>query len=215
MFLQKLAKVIIMFYSLFLVSSFGVCLPHSSNNILTLPIKSSQFSKYYKEVNHEIKLLPKYLKQAKVFKSHEIESNLEDDSWESDQFQGYIRYYEVGGFEFENYYYKLFIYNSYGESDTLVLNIEINSYDTQGNIVDNLILDKQYYYEDISCFTKFKINTDFTINLTNYVTYYYKVGYYGDEKGLIKNPKPQIYLKQKYKINQGHFELKDSKEFDL
>lgn len=215
MILQKLAKVIVMFYSLFLVSSFGLCLTHSSNNVLTLPITSSQFSKYYKETDYEIKLLPQYLKQAKELNSQEIGGNLKGASWGSDQFKDYIRYYEVGGFEFENYYYKLIVYNSFGESDTLLLNIQINSYDSQGNMIDALILDTQYYYEDISCFTKFKINTDFTINLTRYVTYYYEVGYYGDEKGLIKNPKPQIYLKQKYKINQGHFELKYSKEFDL
>lgn len=64
----------------------------------------------------------------------------------------------------------------------------------------------------MSTFIKFSINNDLTINLKEYVTYYYDDEHeHGDEAGLIKDPKPEFYNGKQYKINNGKFKLIYSK----
>lgn len=103
--------------------------------------------------------------------------------------------------------YKLIIYNKLGEADTLLLNVQINSYDAKGNLVDALLLSSFFGYEDIVRFSDFVIQPDYTINIDNYVIYRYEEGEYGIPDKLIKNSIPQVYLKEKYQIENGRFKL--------
>ena len=106
----------------------------------------------------------------------------------------------------------MIIYNWYGISDTPLLNIQLASYDEQGKLLDAVLLDSQYSYEDVSCFIEFSVNKDLTINLKHYVTDYYDDEHeYGDEAGLIKDPKPEFFKGEQYKINTGKFKLIYSK----
>lgn len=178
-----------------------------------LPITSSQLTKYYRQNDHgEIVLLDKYAKLTRPLNEQEIDFPIQTTSYEFIPFHEGIRYYEVGGFMRNNYLYKLIIYNWYGISDTPLLNIQLNSYDEQGKLLDAVLLDSQYSYEDVSCFIRFSVNKNLTINLKHYVTYYYDdVHEYGDEAGLIKDPKPEFYKGEQYKINNGKFKLIYSK----
>lgn len=88
-----------------------------------------------------------------------------------------------------------------------MLNVQINSYDAKGNLVDALLLSSFFGYEDIVRFSDFVIQPDYTINIDNYVIYRYEEGEYGIPDKLIKNSIPQVYLKEKYQIENGRFKL--------
>lgn len=186
---------------------------------LRLPANSNQFSHYYHQTPHGIKLLNQYSTQTKKVTEQETEIEILGSIFGNNHLnltdQYTDQYFEIGRFQHQDYLYKLIIYNTYGESDTPLLNILLTSYDHQGKLRAALLLDSQYSYEDVSSFNKFKINRDFTIDITQYVTYYYDDKYgYGDERGLIKNPVAKVYLKQKYQIKNGYFQLIQSKSYD-
>ncbi|WP_294844623.1 hypothetical protein [uncultured Gilliamella sp.] len=173
---------------------------------LKLPITSSQFIKYYKKDNDGYAIfLDKYSKLTQLLNEQEINFPIKNESFGYDRFTQDIRYYVVGGFVQDNYLYKVIIYNGYGEADTQMLNIQLNSYDEQGKLIDALLLDSQYRYEDVSSFNQFSVNEDLTINLKQFVTYYY------DEDYEYIDPKPEFYKEQVYQINQGQFKLVSSK----
>lgn len=89
----------------------------------------------------------------------------------------------------------------------MLLNVQVNSYDTKGNLVDALLLSSFFGYEDIVRFSDFVIQSDYTINIDNYVIYRYEDNEYGLSDKLTKNPIPQVYLKEKYQIINGRFKL--------
>ncbi|MDT1785986.1 hypothetical protein QLF84_23675, partial [Salmonella enterica subsp. enterica serovar Oslo] len=53
----------------------------------------------------------------------------------------------------------------------LLLNVQINSYDAKGNLVDALLLSSFFAYEDIVRFSDFVICQDYTISIDSYVIY--------------------------------------------
>lgn len=212
---SKIHTNIIIFCSFFF---FCYSLSFSKSNTqvkkLHLPAYSSQFVKYYNKKNNFVILRPEYLKQAKTVNPQEKGIKIKGTTFGFNHFHDNDQYYEISRFEHKNYYYKLIAYNGIGEADTMLMNIQLNSYNKQDKLVDALILDSQYFYEDISSYSLFRINPDFNINIDTYITYYYNDQYeYGDSRGLIKNPKPEIYRKEKYKIIEGHFKLISSNKF--
>ncbi|EIE4060256.1 hypothetical protein LDB67_004218, partial [Salmonella enterica] len=120
-----------------------------------------------------------------------------------------VRYYELGYFEHDGNTYKLIIYNKIGESDTLLLNVQINSYDAKGNLVDALLLSSFFAYEDIVRFSDFVIRQDYTISIDSCVIYRWsedsKDGHLVTIK--FKDQAPQIYIKEQYQIENGRFKL--------
>ncbi|TKV09010.1 hypothetical protein FDX19_13555 [Citrobacter sp. wls619] len=182
---------------------------------LILPIdstRSAQLACYYKDIKinsdvTELKLPEKYNKETNSFNQQEVKIPVKGENFLSPYVSGNVHYYELGYFAYEKNTYKLIIYNKVGEADTLLLNVQINSYDAKGDLVDALLLSSFFGYEDIVRFSDFVIQPDYTINIDNYVIYRYEENEYGISDKLIKNPIPQVYLKEKYQIENGRFKL--------
>ncbi|MTH46813.1 hypothetical protein [Intestinirhabdus alba] len=178
---------------------------------LTLPVNSTALLSYYKnKINSgesELTLPEKYKNQTKNFNQQEIKIPVQGENFGSQYTGSNVRYYELGQFNCENNACKLIIYNKTGEADTPLLNAQLSIYDATGNLLDALLLSSYFQYEDMVRFSDFVIHPDYTIDIDNYVKYIYKDGEYGEPDSLIKHPVSQIYLKEKYKIENGQFKL--------
>lgn len=184
---------------------------------LVLPVDSTQFSQlacYYKDINSddnvmELKLPDEYKEKTNLFNQQEVKVSVKGENFLSPYIGDGVHYYELGYFEYDGNTYKLIIYNKIGESDTLLLNVQINSYDAKGNLVDALLLSSFFAYEDIVRFSDFVIRQDYTISIDSYVIY----KWYEDSKDghlvtiKFKDQAPQIYIKEQYQMENGRFKL--------
>lgn len=183
------------------------------NKNLKLPInaaQSTQLAYYYESINDDIgdlNLSKKHREKTRLFNQQEVKIPVKGYSFGSQYVGGNNRYHELGQFEYDKSIYKLIIYTKTGEADTPLLNVQLNSYDTKGNLIDALLLGGFFRYEEMSCFSDFVINSDYSINIDNYVIYRYEEDDDGISNRLIKNPAAQVYLKEKYQIEKGQFRL--------
>ena len=183
---------------------------------LPLPVdseRSTLLEFYYQYIGQniysdaiELKLPENYLKLTKPFNQQEIKVQVKGDNFLSPYVAENNRYYELGHFVHKSNTYRLIIYNKTGETDTLLLNIQLNSYDKKGNLVDALLIGSLFGYEDIVRFSDFIINPDYTIEINIHVIYKYTENEDGSIKK-ITQPIPQPYLKEKYQIEDGQFKL--------
>ncbi|EFB1307938.1 hypothetical protein IRW97_001785 [Escherichia coli] len=190
----------------------------TSNRELSLPFnsaKSIQLTNHYKNITNgitELSLSETQKSLTTPFNQQEITIPVKGDNFLSPWIAKDTRYYKLGQFEDKNNIFKLIIYNTIGESDTPLLNVQLNSYDRKGILLDSLLLSTFFGYEDIIRFSHFKINPDYTIAIDNYVIHPYEPGEYGTTQHK-KNPKPEVYIRAKYKIIKGYFELTFREEY--
>ncbi|QLN18096.1 hypothetical protein HVZ29_04390 [Escherichia coli] len=207
-----LLKLLTILISVFIVSH---CYA-TSNRELSLPFnstKSIQLANHYKNITNgitELSLSETQKSQTTPFNQQEITIPVKGDNFLSPWIAKDTRYYELG--QFKDNVFKLIMYNTIGESDTPLLNVQLNSYDRKGILLDSLLLSTFFGYEDIIRFSHFKINPDYTIAIDNYIIYPYEPGEYGTTARK-KNPKPELYVQANYKIVKGHFELTLRKEY--
>lgn len=177
---------------------------------LKLPITSSQFKKYYKQSDGYTILSDEYSKLTQPLNKQEIDFPIKNGSNVFDRFTQDIRYYVVGGFVQDNYLYKVIIYNGnpFGDTDRKIANVQINSYDEQGKLIDALLLDSGYDYKYDSNI-KFSVNEDLTINIKRSLEYCFE---YPDAESHKNAPKRKYYKEDIYQINQGQFKLVSSEE---
>ena len=137
-----------------------------------------------------VEIPPKYKRRPNNFNQQEVSIPVKGDN-------------AIGSFGYDHNTFKLIIYNKPGEADTPLLNVQLNSYAQDGNLVDALLLDSVFCYEDIVRFSDFVINADYTVNIDGNVLYKY------EDDMVVKNKRPvsQVYLKEKYIIKNGRFEL--------
>lgn len=180
---------------------------------MALPIDSTQsadLAGYYRDINNgltELKPSMEYSRQNKMFNSQETKTPVKGYIFGNNDVGSGNNYYSLGHFTKNNTTYNLIIYNKKGEADTLLLNVQLNSYDAKGDLVDALLLSSFFSYEGMDCFSKFIIHSNNIIDIDNYVIYRYEEG---DENNLgkpITNPIAQVYLKEKYQIHKGRFTL--------
>ncbi|MDZ3933035.1 hypothetical protein ACH4MR_03360 [Escherichia marmotae] len=189
------------------------------NKALTLPLDSTKitpFAIYYKNITNgitELSLSENQKSQTTPFNQQEITIPVKGDNFLSPWVAKDTRFYELGQFEDKDNIFRLVMYNTIGESDTSLLNIQLNSYDRKGILLDSLLLSTFFGYEDIIRFSHFKISPDYTIAINNYVIHPYKPGEYGMTP-LKKSPLPELYLQTSYKIVKGRFELTRRKKFN-
>jgi hypothetical protein len=113
-----------------------------------------------------------------------------------------FKYYTPFTFEFSNVSYKLIAYHSYGENDSKVTNIQLNSYRGKQQI-DALLLDCRFIFET-EYYSEFTIAKDGTIAIK-------KIAINGlnyDQKGNIvgeKKVKDSTTETVRYKMNKGTF----------
>lgn len=194
----------------------ALALAQAPDNVpnLKLPITSSQFKKYYKQSDGYTILSDEYSKLTQPLNKQEIDFPIKNGDYRFDllfdRFTQDIRYYVVGGFVQDNYLYKVIIYNGNpsGRTDTEVANVQINSYDEQGKLIDALLLDSGYDYKYDSNI-KFSVNEDLTINIKMSVPYCVE---YPDAESHKNAPKWFEYKEDIYQINQGQFKLVSSKK---
>ncbi|WP_249415922.1 hypothetical protein [Escherichia marmotae] len=186
---------------------------------LTLPLDSTKITPlaiYYKNIANEItelSLSETQKSQTTLFNPQEITIPVKGENFLSPWVAKDTRFYELGQFEDKDNIFRLVMYNTIGESDTSLLNIQLNSYDRKGILLDSLLLSTFFGYEDIIRFSHFKISPDYTIAINNYVIHPYKPGEYGMTP-LKKSPLPELYLQTSYKIVKGRFELTRRKKFN-
>lgn len=100
------------------------------------------------------------LKDPQKFSTDEISFAIKENDFEynkSDDFD----FYTIKSFDLGDINYKIIAYNSYGENDAKVLNIQLNSYQS-GVPVDGLLLDCRFEFET-EYYRNFVINKDKTI----------------------------------------------------
>lgn len=200
-------KLMILIVAVFINASCNI----KNNKTLVLPVNSSQL-----ECCHENKLDSNSLElflskkdknQMKMFNQQEAEIPVKGKGFGSQYVKSEVSYYELGQFNCNHNICKLIVYNKLGEADTLLFNVQLNIYDTKNNLLDALLLSSYFYYEDIFHFSHFSIYNDYSINIDNYVKYIYINNANGISDNLIEKPISQIYLEEKYKIDNDRFIL--------
>ena len=102
------------------------------------------------------------LNDSQKFSAEEISFAVKENDFEynkSDDFD----YYTIKTFDLGEINYKVIVYNSYGENDSKVLNIQLNSYQS-GIQVDALLLDCRFEFET-EYYRNFVIKKDQTIEI--------------------------------------------------
>lgn len=175
----------------------------------TMSKKLQYFYDNFRMINGttEFFLPEEYKTYAKPFNSQEATIAVKGQNFGSEFVSSKDKYYELGRFSYKSNLYKLIAYNKIGECDTLLFNIQINSYDKNNDLVDALLLSSFYGYEEIERYAHFVIYPDYTINIDNYIIYYYEENEAGISDIPIQNPKSQLFLNEKYKIENGKFLL--------
>lgn len=184
---------------------------------LTLPVNSTKLAslQYFYNSFHngetELFLPDNYKKYARAFNAREVTIPVKGQNFISPFVSYDDNYYELGRFYYKDYMYKMIAYNKIGECDTLLLNIQLNAYDSNNTLTDALLLSSFFAYEDAERYAHFAIYLNYTINIDNYIVYRYKEDDKGGSVIPIKNPKPQLFLNEKYKIEKGRFLLISSR----
>ena len=185
---------------------------NANKKALTIPLDSTKITPlviFYKNITNgitELFLSETEKSQTIPFNQQEITIPVKGENFLSPWIANDTHYYELGQFEDKDNIFKIIIYNIIGESDTPLLNVQLNSYDRKGILLDALLLSTFFGYEDIIRFSHFKISPDYTIAINNYVIHPYEPSEYGTTPHK-KNPKPEVYIRAKYKIVKGYFDL--------
>jgi len=174
---------------------------YSASPQLSFPITQEQIIRY---VNTYGILKSEYQAQTKAFTAQEILIPIQDKNSSFEPPTPNLRYFEVGKFDLDGYTYKLIIYNPYYYGETSELYTQLNSYDQNGNLIDALLLDLRYSYEEFNAFSNFTINNN-TIDIDNYEFQTAEIVSGGDLGYPIENMVPYIRTKRKYQIERGKF----------
>lgn len=182
------------------------CSDATSNQPLTFPIESTQFSHYYQQAPgvYAFYLKPEYQGQAQNFNPQETQVPIKGEHVGHNVVTKDINYVELGQFELDGYLFKLIIYNRSDDSDVVLLNIQLNSYAPNGQLIDALLLDSRYGFEEFERFSEFTLNQD-AITINGYITYVTEVINGGELGKKIENPIPQRLLQAQYQIEDGIF----------
>lgn len=178
---------------------------------LSLPVQSNQFAAYYTDHSAQgasgvFTLLPAYQKQMIHFNVQETTIPVQGEHFGANTVDTQLAYYEAGHFKMDPWLYKLVIYERLAEADTPVLNIQLNSYDASGVLIDAVLLDSRFRFEEFERFSEFSIDPG-DIHIHHYVTYLYETVDGGEIGQPIAHPVAQVYCREHYKIEQGHFRL--------
>jgi hypothetical protein len=113
-------------------------------------------------------------------------------------------YFTATTFDLNKINYKVIIYNTYGENDIKVLNVQLNSYLDSGEQIDALLLDCRFTFETIY-YNDFSIKKNGIIEIKKIAVENLE---YNDEGDIIGNKTINDTVTElvKYKINPtGHF----------
>ncbi|MES2556489.1 MAG: hypothetical protein V4604_10085 [Bacteroidota bacterium] len=172
-----------------------------------LPISSMDFSELYltnNEDEYAIQLNTDTIETKKfnridltlVTKEMDFKSKLTDQD----------SYYVLRTFRFSGKLFKVIAYNSAGENDRKVLNVQLNSYDSTGQLLDKLLLDCRLTFE-VEYYRDITINKDMTVDLVKYSIDQYT---YDETGGIMDAKEIQDTIAEKctYKIDRNGIFIK-------
>ena len=142
------------------------------------------------------------LKDAHKFTAEETEFPVKENDFDSEKSDAFD-YYVVHSFDIEAINYKVLAYNTYGENDGKVLNVQLNSY-SGGVQKDALLLDCRFTFET-EYYRNFTILSDKTVAIKKIAVESLE---FNDNGDIIGNKKVNDTLTEvvKYKIDpQGQF----------
>lgn len=198
-------------FFIILITAFFGCKKETENtdnkpNIETkadLTIASKNFEKYLKHNAELFEYQIVGIKDSLPFSDAEISFPLKENEFHYNKSKDF-NYFEAKSFENKNNKLKIIIYNTYGENDLKVLNIQLNSYNS-GQLVDALLLDCRFTFET-EYFRNFKINS----NAIEIKKFNVDKLLYNEEGDIIGN-KPvndTVVNMVKYKLNDKGFFVK-------
>lgn len=125
---------------------------YSSNNIKPHLKFNTEFGEY--------KLIA--LTNPQLFNLEELTFPVQENEFEFNK-TAELKYYTTTTFNFNTVAYKVIAYPSYGENDSKVVNIQLNSY-KKGKQIDALLLDCRFT-DEITYYREFTIKKDGTITI--------------------------------------------------
>ena len=90
--------------------------------------------------------------------------------------------------------------------------IQLNSYNSEGIMLDVLILENRFRGEDSAIFRQFKMEQNL-ISIEEYVTFFSDMN--ADPIIVMENPVPQVSSKAQYRIGNGRFILISKEDFKI
>lgn len=200
---------------LFVFFLLAACAQVKNTHNLELPIISSQFANYYEKSPsgvYEFYLKPEYKKWMTPFNVQESDRKIKGHHFSYDHVNTNITYIELGRFELDGYLYKLVAYNRSDDADVVIFNIQLNSYDNNGKLVDALLLDSRFGFEEIQKYSEFEITQEH-VTINYYVTQIIEIVDGGELGEEIIAPQAKLDMTEEYRIDQGHFKLIFMNEF--
>ncbi|PJJ84428.1 hypothetical protein [Mucilaginibacter auburnensis] len=150
------------------------------------PITSRQFQKFYKKnpQTREYTLL--------VPSGYELKTCTDTGIHFKESPFGYEikpgnRYLTADKFQLSGTDCEIIVYNVIGENDSPVLNIQLNSYNKEGQLQDALLLDSRFIFE-VEYYRDFRIEETGIIKLKLHHIEHYTYNEQGDITGYIKDP---------------------------
>lgn len=137
------------------------------------------------------------IKEAQKFTSSEMEFKLKENEFEVSKSED-LGYYTIHTFDIDKTNFKVILYSSYGDNDSNVVNIQLNSYQS-GVQVDALLLDCRLVFET-EYYRDFSINKDKTIEIKKMAIDKYEHNENGDIIG-DKAVSDTLVTVAKYKID--------------
>lgn len=188
-----------------LILSFS-CKKTSENaeTIIEAEVKNQDFIYKYTETAPYIKFNTQFseyeiegLENPQKFSTTELNEVIKENEFEFTKSDAF-KYYVAKTFDIDKVNYKVIIYNTYGENDSKVLNIQLNSY-LAGTPIDALLLDCRFTFET-EYYRNFVINKDKTIDIKKIAVEKLLYNDDGDIVG-VKNVNDTISLPIKYKMD--------------
>lgn len=182
-----------------------------SYTLLALPLSSKDMTTYYyldEAQNNFFFLKPEYAQQSVNFNTQEASVRLLGKTL--DYVEADWRYYETGRFFQNGYLYTIIMYNFPGEFGDPYLNVQLNGYKANGELLGALVLDTRYIFEDVEGFSEYIIE-DNIVTISEYIGYFWDAD--NLEAGVVYKPVHQLLRVKTYKIADGCFTLLAEAEY--
>lgn len=183
---------------------------------LELPLSSKAMATYYylKKPTNFFFLKPEYARHCINFTPQEASVRLHSNRPE------YVEtewcYYEAGRFFKNENAYAIILYNYPGEFDDPYLNVQLNGYNANGELLDALVLDTRYRFEDVEGFAEYIIEDDI-VTINEYVGIFWDADAFDNDLNMVvlSNPVYQLHRVKTYEIEDGYFILLTEEEYSV
>jgi hypothetical protein len=160
----------------------------SNDDILFDSRHAARFIQMHAETGEYTLIVPKGFKL--LHSSHENKLPVKESPFDYQLEKG-GSYIEARAFKLNDVNCRIIIYNTFGENDTKVLNIQLNTYDQYNNLKDALLLDSRYSAENLY-YNEFIVFQDGTVDIRQFKKTQFIYNEQGDILSEAKNVAPKI-----------------------